>query len=125
VSWRRSPGEFFTSKGWTADILKEDTFLSYFWWIPQIFSHSEYKQLFAVWLEVRRHAHEVDFLPKFNRFKAIHFAAKAATAFRKAAVMAHLARFKLSAELCEFAHDKAPLFEMWAADILHAQRRRR
>ena len=52
-------------------------------------------------------------LLKFKQYR------KAATAFRKAAEVAHYHRLYTAQELCDFAQDIAPQFKIWSFDLLH------
>ena len=115
--------KFCKSKGYTNCILSDETYLSFFWWEPKILDYNTYQELWIVWNETRRHAYQVDFLPRFNRFGPFQFAAKAATAFRKAAEVAHYHRLYKAQELCNFAQDMAPQFQIWSYDLLHNRRR--
>ena len=47
--YRRILTTFFTRKGWRQPLLREDLFHSFFWWPQQIWSNSQYRQLFTVW----------------------------------------------------------------------------
>ena len=95
----------------------------FFWWEPKILDYNTYKEIWIVWNETRRHAHQVDFLPRFNRFGSFQFAAKAATAFRKAIEVAHYHRLYTAQELCDFAQEIAPQFQVWSFDLLNNRRR--
>ena len=112
----------FTSKGWTQPLLREDLFHSFFWWPEQIWSNSQYRQLFTVWGVLRHHAHEVDLLPRVSRFRAAQFAAKAAMGFRRAALVAKLQHIELAGKLCEFAHEESIYFEYYCDQILVEKR---
>ena len=115
---KKSFKAFFQHKGWKNNLLSDDTFLEFFWWEPKIWAHRQYKELWAVWAETRRHAHACDSLPRFERFGPHHFMAKLQTAFRKAAEVAHINRFKLATELCDFVVDiDIRQFQTWYLDI--------
>ena len=76
---------FFKEKEMKHELLQTDIFYNYFWWDPTTMNNQLYRELWLVWAETRRHAHSVNFLPRFDRFGCYHFTAKAITAFRKAA----------------------------------------
>ena len=97
--YRQILTKFFTSKGWKQPLLKEDLFHSFFWWPANIWNNIQYRQLFTVWGILRHHAHEVDLLPRVSRFRVAQFAAKAATGFRRAALVAKLQHMGLASEL--------------------------
>ena len=97
------------------------------WQVPKVWDHHDFIEIFGVWAETRRYALEVDHQPRFNRFTSLHFAAKVATAFRRAASMAHIQRFRLAKELCAFAQDQMESIEYHIAKLmqrLRGQRRR-
>ena len=88
--------KFCEHKGFTQNLLADETYLSYIWWEPKIMDFNTYKEIWMVWVETRKHVHQVNFLPRFNRFGPLQFAAKTATAFRKAAKVAHFNRLKMA-----------------------------
>ena len=110
--------EFFNSQEWSQPLLREDLFHSYFWWPANIWNKDQYRQIFTVWGILRHHAHEVDLLPRVSRFRSTQFAAKAATGFRRAALVAKLQHLALASDMCEFAQDKAEQFQGWCDEIL-------
>ena len=71
---------------------------------------------------LRHHAHEVDLLPRIARLQAIHFAAKAATGYRRAVMVAHKRHMRLALELCEYAHKESRYFELYCEEILAEKR---
>ena len=75
------------------EILYGETYFEFFWWDSKSLSHGLYKEYWVVWAETRRHAHQCDFLHRFNRFGPFQFATKTTTAFRKAAEVAFHHRF--------------------------------
>ena len=77
--------EYCRHKGYKQDLLADETYLSFLWWDPKIMDYETYKQIWIVWIETRKHIHQVDFLPCFNQLGPLQFAAKAATAFRRGA----------------------------------------
>ena len=115
--------EFCRQKGYKHDILADKTYLSFLWWEPKALDCNTCKEIWIVWNETRRHAHQINFLPRFNRFSPLQFAAKAATAFRKAAEVAHYHRLYTAQELCDFAQDIAPQFQIWSFNLLYDRRR--
>ena len=86
-------------------------------------SYETYKEIWIVWLETRKHIHQVDFLPRFNRLGPLQFAAKAATAFRRAAEVAHFHRLYIAQDLCSFAQELAPKFQTLSHQLLFDKRR--
>ena len=120
--YRKILSSFFTQKGWRQPLLREDLFHSFFWWPEQIWNSSQYRQLFTVWAVLRHHAHEVDLLPRIARLQAIHFAAKAATGYRRAAMVAQARHMRLALELCEYAHEESRYFELYCEEILTEKR---
>ena len=94
--------EFCRHKGYKQDLLADETYLSFLWWDPKIMDYETFKQIWIVWIETRRHIHQVDFLPRFNCLGPLQFAAKAATAFRRAAEVAHFHRLHIAQDLCDF-----------------------
>ena len=115
--------EFCRHKGYKQDLLGDETYLSFLWWDPKIMDYNTFKQIWIVWIETRRHCHQVDFLPRFNRLGPLQFAAKAATAFRRAAEVAHYLRLETAQELCDFAQDLAQNFQTWSHQLLFDRRR--
>ena len=107
------------------ELLQTDIFYNYFWWDPTTMNNQLYRELWLVWTETRRHAHSVDFLPRFDRFGRYHFTAKAITAFRKAAEAAKILKFSRALELCEFALDHYEDFTRWYTIIQRQLDRRR
>ena len=115
---------FFKHKNWKNNLIMDETFLEFFWWVPKVWSHREYKELWMVWAEVRRHAHACDSLPRFERFGPQHFMAKMQTAFRLAAEVAYINRFKLATELCDYVIDiDIGQCHSWYRDIERQTRR--
>ena len=102
--------------------MREDLFHAFFWWPDRIWSNSQYRQLFTVWGVLRHHAHEVDLLPRISGFQAVHFAAKAATGYRRAAMVAQMRHMRLASELCAFAHEESKYFEFYCDQILVEKR---
>ena len=115
--------EFCRHKGYKQDLLADETYLSFLWWDPKIMDYDTFKQIWLVWIETRRHIHQVDFLPRFNRLGPLQFAAKAATAFRRAAEVAHFLRLQTAQELCDFAQESAQNFQTWSHQLLYDRRR--
>ena len=97
--------------------MQEDLFHSFFWGPEQIWSNSQYCQLFTVWAVLQHHSHEVDLLPRISRLQAIHFAAKAATGYRRAAMVAQKRHMRLASELCEYAHEESRYFGLYCEEI--------
>ena len=115
---RKSFIKFFDEKGMKSKLIQDETFFEFFWWDPKTWSHSQYKELWSVWAETRKHAHQCDFLPKFYRFGPQQFMAKVVTAFRKAAKVAFLKRFKLAAKVCKFVINlEVDQFQHWYIEI--------
>ena len=113
---------FFVQKGWTQPLLREDLFHAFFWWPEQIWSNGQYRQLFTMWATLRHHAHEVDLLPRFSRLQPIHFAAKASTGYRRAAMVANSRHMRLASELCDYAHEESRYFSLYCEEILTEKR---
>ena len=102
--------------------MREDLFHSFFWWPEQIWSNSQYRQLFTVWAVLRHYAHEVDLLPRISRFQAVHFAAKGGTGYNRAAMVAQKRHMRLASELCEYAHKESRYFGLYCEEILAEKR---
>ena len=117
--------EYFRHKEWNSLILYEDTYLEYMWWEPKALDHNTYKQVWLVWTEVRRHALECDFLPRFDRFGPLQFTAKVTTAFKKAAETAHYLRYNTAKELCQFVLEKTQSLPHDCHELLRDLRRYR
>ena len=115
--------KFCKHKGYTQNLLANKTYLSYLWWEPKIMDFNTYKEIWRVWIETRKYTHQVDLLPCFNRFRLLQFAAKTATAFRKAAEVAHFYRLQTAKDLCLVAKDLAPQFQLWSFYLLQERRR--
>jgi len=113
---------FFAQKGWTQPLLREELFHAFFWWPEHIWSNNQYRQLFTMWAVLRHHAHEVDLLPRFARLEPIHFAAKAATGYRRAAMVAHCRHMRLASEFCDYAHNESGYFGLYCEQILSEKR---
>ena len=110
--------EFFNSQEWSQPLLREDLFHSYFWWPANIWNKDQHCQIFTFWGILRQHAQEVDHLLRVSRFRSTQFAAKAATGFQRAALVAKLQHKALASEKCNFAQIKAEHFELWCDEIL-------
>ena len=109
---------FFDKKEMKSKLIRDKTFFELFWWDPKIWSHHQYKELWSVWAETRRHAHQCNFLPRFDCFRPQQFMAKVLTAFRKAAEVAYLNKFRLATKLCEFAINIDMIqFQRWYVKI--------
>ena len=64
----------------------------------------------------------MDLLPRIARLQAIHFAAKAAMGYRRAAMVAQARHMRLALELCEYAHEESRYFELYCEEILIEKR---
>ena len=54
--------------------------------------------------------------------QAIHFAAKAATGYRRAAMVAQKRHMRLASELCDYAHEESRYFGLYCEEILAEKR---
>ena len=57
-----------------------------------------------------------------SRLQAIHFAAKASTGYRRAAMVAHNRHMRLASELCDYAHEESRFFGLYCEEILVEKR---
>ena len=63
---------YLDKKEWKNNLIKDDTFLEFFWWEPKIWSHGQYKELWSVWAEARRHTHQCDYHCTFLFYKQFY-----------------------------------------------------